>query len=135
MILIKINDLVIPITVDNTSITVDSNNITSDQTEIVLDGFYKISIIPRYFTETCNLYLRNELTGVEMNFELDMLEDNGICNLVFGEENSIVDKSSFEIVVSENNNLLYRGKGFYTTQTDIQQYTMLERTANNKIII
>lgn len=135
MILIKINDLVIPITVDDTSITVDNDNITSDQTEIMFDGFYKISIIPRYFKETCNLYLRNELTDVEMNFELDMLEDNGICNLVFGEENSIVDKSSFEIVVSENNNLLYRGKGFYTTQTDIQQYTMLERTANNKIII
>ena len=133
MLIIKTSDFRKDLTVDTTDISVDTTLYTTDATILINEEGLSVKFVPRYFVQECELILRNELTDVIETRTLEMINDNGIAVLIF--DGDIKDATSFEMTVNDlTGKLLYRGKAFATTQTDIQQYTMNKRV-NNKIII
>jgi hypothetical protein len=136
MIVIRMNGGLNPITVDSTEITVDSTVITVDNN---ISGFggdgYLIRFIPRYYVEFINVMLRNELNNEELTQTVTMTENNGLCECIV-EIPNLEDNTNFEIVVTDtDDNLLFRGKAFSTTQNDLENFKLNVPNQNNKIIM
>lgn len=136
MIVIRMNGGLNPITVDSTQITVDSTDITVDNN---ISGFggdgYLIRFIPRYYVENIIVTLRNELNNDELTQTVTMSNNNGICECILDIPN-LEDNTNFEIVVTDTDeNLLFRGKAFSTTQNDLENYKLNVPNQNNKIIM
>lgn len=133
MVIIDLSSGLDGITVDNNSITVDSTEITVDNNNSGVG--YTIKFIPRYFTENVKLVFRNELTDIVDIVFTNMTQINGLSYCVFSFD--IEEATSFELSVYdfENNNLLFRGKAFATSQIDLENYKMTKPNNNNKIIM
>lgn len=136
MIIIKMNNGLDPITVDSTQITVDDTSITVDNN---VSGFggdgYRIQFIPRYYVENINVWLRNELNNEELSQTVTMTNLNGLCECILNIPN-LEDNTTFEIVINDtDDNLLFRGKVFATTQDDLENYKLNVPNQNNKIIM
>lgn len=133
MIVIKVNDFREYLTVDTTLISVDTTVYSTDATIIEDENGLIVRFIPRYFVETCNLILRNELTNDVIEMSLPMVNDSGYAVLTF--IGDIINAASFEMTVKDlEGGLIFRGKAFSTTSEDIQNYTMNTKI-NNKILI
>ena len=133
MIVIKVNDFREDLTVDTIRVSVDSTLYSVDATIVINEDGLLVKFIPRYFVETCNLILRNELTDEVINLETRMIEENGLAILTFSGD--ISNATSFEMTVKDlEGGLIFRGKAFSTTSEDIQNYTMNTKI-NNKIVI
>ena len=126
----------VPFTADNTDITADNLDITVDSTTLeVQNDTYSIYITPREYVETVDFELVNELTEERTLLEdLEVETINQLMKITFTKE-GIKDNETFKAYVYNLGNLLWRGKVFATTQTDLQNFKMNVPNGNNKIIM
>lgn len=82
---------------------------------------HSLKLIPR-FTPNVNMVfeLKNETTKVVEILNILYIFDNGILTINFNY--SFVNKSNFQIKLTQNNEVLFRGKLFITDQTNLQDY-------------
>ena len=126
----------VPLRADNTNITADNTDITADSTFLnEQTDTYSIYITPREYTETVDFELVNELTKERTFLEdLEVETINQLMRITFTKE-GIKDNESFRAYVYSLGDLLWRGKVFATTQTDLQNFKMNVPDGNNKIIM
>lgn len=126
----------VPLRADNTNITADNTDITADSTFLnEQTDTYSIYITPREYTETVDFELVNELTKERTFLEdLEVETINQLMRITFTKE-GIKDNESFRAYVYSLGDLLWRGKVFATTQTDLQKFKMNVPDGNNKIIM
>jgi len=89
-----------------------------------IDLTHKLVVIPRIYTDISTISIRHELTDVTTiidNFTFAI--DNGYLTISF--EFTFKNSASYEIIVNGINDLLWRGKGFATTETDLENYKLI----------
>lgn len=88
------------------------------------DEIHSLRCIPRRQVEIVVLKLRNELKDTIETFEIPALEVGNYMILEF--EKQFVEGESSEIEIFDliSNDLLYRGKSYATTQTDLENYKL-----------
>jgi hypothetical protein len=88
------------------------------------DEIHSLRCIPRNHSEVVLLKLRNELKDTTETFEISALQYNSYMVLEF--EKVFVEGESSEIQIfdSISNELLYRGKSYATSQTDLENYKL-----------
>ena len=86
---------------------------------------YQFRCAPRPFKGgVLTLTMRNEFTNVTNTINItDYGYFNGIMTINFSTP-QLKEGESFEIELLEDGNLLYRGKGYATEQTDLQNYKL-----------
>ena len=86
---------------------------------------YKLNCIPRSYNEgVITLYLRDELKDLTHDISVNSIYyQNGILMLEFSDI-TLKEGQSFEIVINENDNLIYRGKAYATAQTDLENFEL-----------
>jgi len=86
---------------------------------------YQFKCIPRgYNSGIITFFLRDELKDITHEIEVTgVYYQNSVLVLIF---NNIVLKEgqSFEVVINENDELIYRGKAFATAQTDLENFEL-----------
>lgn len=84
---------------------------------------HKIQLIPRsYNVKDLNLYLYNEQTKITTELvDIDFEIRDGIMSIIFSFD--FDDKSKFEMKITEDSNVIYRGKIIATTQ-ESQDYKL-----------
>ena len=86
------------------------------------DTSHTIDLIPRYYPfNDVTLSLYNEQSKVVSEVDNTYVILNGIMTIDF--DFDFTNKEKFEIKITENNNVVYRGKIIATTQ-DSQDYKM-----------
>lgn len=124
-----------PLTVDSTEITVDSTLITADQTVnyTTEDNEHVLRVIPRAYETEVVLVMWDEMTSVETRIDCEAIVSGGFLEVpftfYFKEGDSMETK-----LLDSNNNLIWRGKIYATSQTDLQNFT-LNPSPNNIIRI
>ena len=90
-----------------------------------LTGPYQFKCIPRgYNSGIITFFLRDELKDITHEIEVtDVYYQNGILVLIF-DDYIMKEGQSFEIVINENDELIYRGKAFATAQTDLENFEL-----------
>ena len=90
-----------------------------------LDSPYQFRCAPRpYNGGVLTMTMRNELKGTVYNISItDFGYYNGILTINFATP-QLREGDSFEIELKENDNLIYRGKGYATAQTDLENYKL-----------
>ena len=81
-------------------------------------------IIPRKYEEVLNIKIRHELKDTTTT--IDTFEsgiDNGYLQLAFTFQSK--EGASYEIEVNGVTTLLWRGKGYATSKTDLENYKLL----------
>lgn len=81
-------------------------------------------VIPRKYEEVLNIKIRHELkdtTTIIDTFESGI--DNGYLQLAFTLKSK--EGASYEIEVNGITTLLWRGKGYATNKTDLENYKLL----------
>lgn len=125
-----------PFTVDTTLITADSTEYTSDQTLYFQPNSndHVLTVIPRFYASDVKLYLWNELKSEETVLECVASETGGYLEIPFtyflSEGDSIETK-----VTNFEDKLMWRGKIYATSQTDLENFTLNPKTNNNIIKI
>ena len=133
--IIKIDDTLIDLTVDNTFITVDSTNYTADMTQYTSE-YANIKLVPRVLPnegDILTVRLRNELTN-------DIIEPENYFNYLDNYFNLYIKvgnlniNSKYEIEVFKDSVCIYKGKGFSTSKNkqEIQDFTVVKKI-NNKL--
>lgn len=86
---------------------------------------YQFKCIPRYYNEgELTFMLRDELRDIIFEIEiLTSFYQNNVLMLDFGDP-ILKEGQSFEITINEDDNLIYRGKAFSTTQTDLENFEL-----------
>ena len=86
---------------------------------------YQFKCIPRgYNSGVITFFLRDELKDITHEIEVTgVYYQNGILVLIF-DDYIMKEGQSFEIVINENDELIYRGKAFATTQTDLENFEL-----------
>lgn len=79
--------------------------------------------IPRQNVSEVNLELLNEFTEIESKYELQTEYNNGYMTVALSHDFNEGDRFSYQVKSIEGD-LLYRGKIFITSQTDLQNYTL-----------
>lgn len=89
-----------------------------------INSSHTIKIIPRKYEDVLNIVIRHELKD-ETTIVTDFSDgiDNGYVTIVF----SFIFKegASYEIVVNGVTDLMYRDKGYATSETDLENYKLL----------
>lgn len=88
------------------------------------DEIHSLRCIPRKKCEVVVLKLRNELKDTIETFEIPALEDGNYMILEF--EKIFVEGESSDIEIFDiiDDELLYRGKSYATTQTDLENFKL-----------
>jgi len=82
---------------------------------------HEIVFIPRfYFDGDVVLSLYNEETSVTTTHELTPTTTDGYVYIEFEQE--LINNTNFQIKITSDDEVVYRGKAFVTDQTDLQQY-------------
>ena len=134
---IQISDLPSgPLTVDTTLISVDSTLVTADQTLYLEPNQidHVLTVIPRFYTTDVKLYLWNELKSMETVLTCVATETNGYLEIPF--TYFLTEGDSIETKVTDTTDkLMWRGKIYATSQTDLENFTLNPKTNNNIIKI
>tara|TARA_R110000772_G_scaffold5839_1_gene20805 strand:+ start:1382 stop:1687 length:306 start_codon:yes stop_codon:yes gene_type:complete len=86
------------------------------------DTNHDIDFIPRFYpTGAIDLYLTNESTKVEVLVASTYIIQNGFVFLNF--DKTFSDGQKYRIKITENSNVVFRGKLLVTTQ-DTQEYKL-----------
>jgi hypothetical protein len=86
---------------------------------------YQFKCIPRgYNSGVITFFLRDELKDITHEIEVtSVYYQNGVLVLIF-DDYIMKEGQSFEIVINENDELIYRGKAFATAQTDLENFEL-----------
>jgi hypothetical protein len=86
---------------------------------------YQFKCIPRgYNSGVITFFLRDELKDITYEIEVTgVYYQNGVLILIF-DDYIMKEGQSFEIVINENDELIYRGKAFATAQTDLENFEL-----------
>lgn len=85
---------------------------------------HTLRCIPRKNTDIVVLKLRNELKDTTETFEIEAIKDNSYMILIFPKTFVEGESSEIEIFDSVTDELLYRGKSYATSQTDLENYKL-----------
>lgn len=110
-------------TIDTTQVTSDTTEYTADQTIIYMDGSMKTMIVPyRSFSNKVILYIYDKMLRDEMYLELSVTDlGKGRMRLIF--DYDFKDGQTYEATIRDlNQKLLWRGRIFSTTQSDLQNF-------------
>jgi hypothetical protein len=82
------------------------------------DVNHTIKLIPRFYPNgICKFQLKNEYDKEFTNIDINPINDNGI--LIFNFITKPFENNSFyQIKITNNSEIMYRGKLFVTTQSD-----------------
>lgn len=85
---------------------------------------HTMKIIPRKYEDVLNIVIRHELKD-ETTIVTDFTDgiDNGYVTIVF--PFTFKEGASYEIEVNGITTLLWRGKGYATNKTDLENYKLL----------
>ena len=84
------------------------------------DTNHQLKIIPRYYpVGSITLELKNEASGMPTTIEVTPVVLDGYMYLDF--QMVLTDNSSYQIKITANNEVVYRGKLFVTNQSDNTQ--------------
>lgn len=86
---------------------------------------YQFKCIPRgYNSGIITFFLRDELKDITHEIEVtSVYYQNGILILMFSDI-ILKEGQSFEVIINENDILIYRGKAFATAQTDLENFEL-----------
>lgn len=85
---------------------------------------HKLVVIPRFYEEITNISIRHELTDkVILVTDFTNFIDNGYMTISFAF--TFKNSASYEIIVNGIYNLLWRGKGFATIETNLENYKLI----------
>ena len=88
------------------------------------DEIHSLRCIPRNHSEIVLLKLRNELKDTTETFEIEPIIYNSYMVLEFVKTFVEGESSEIEIFDIFTNELLYRGKSYATSQTDLENYKL-----------
>lgn len=88
------------------------------------DEIHSLRCIPRNHSEIVLLKLRNELKDTTETFEIESINYNSYMILEFVKTFVEGESSEIEIFDSITDELLYRGKSYATSQTDLENYKL-----------
>lgn len=121
-----------PLTVDSTLITADSTLITADQTVTMntVDNNHVLNVIPREYAEEVRLVMWNEMTSVSTEIDnIITTTTNGHLEIPFN--HYFIEGDSAETKVFDmDNKLIWRGKIYATSQTDLENFTLNPTNSN-----
>lgn len=85
---------------------------------------HQLKIIPRFYPDgSVSLQLKDEFTKVVTTISIDPVITDGYMYLTFN--HTFKNNSNYQVMVSENDEVVYRGKLFATTQwADTQNYKL-----------
>jgi len=123
------------LSVDNTFITVDSTSITVDATTNSFSGFSFV-ITSREFVAECEMVFYNELKDTTQTITGYGSDYRGLLKLDFALD-EVEENDSFQVTINKliTGELLWRGKAFATSQTDLENFSMTKPGSNNIIKI
>lgn len=81
---------------------------------------HNITIIPRRYSTSITIFLRNENTDVTEEITTTAIKNNTYLQISLTKE--LFESDSFEIQVNDVQGMIYRGKIFVTSQTDLENY-------------
>ena len=86
---------------------------------------YQFKCIPRgYNSGIITFFLRDELRDITHEIDVtSVYYQNSVLILLF-DEPIFKEGQSFEVIVNENDELIYRGKAFATAQTDLENFEL-----------
>lgn len=86
---------------------------------------YQFKCIPRgYNSGVITFFLRDELKDLTTEIEVSAVYyQNSVLVLIFNDY-IMKEGQSFEIIINENDKLIYRGKAFATAQTDLENFEL-----------
>jgi hypothetical protein len=114
---------------DNAIKKADSTLFTADTTQITTA--YQLRVAPRFFTTNVVLTLWNEIREEKQVFNLVSTQYNGYMEINFN--HIFLEGESYEASINNTTgNLIWRGKLYSTSQTDIENFTL--NVPNNNII-
>jgi len=86
-----------------------------------IDTEHEIVFIPRfYFDGDVVLSLYNEESSVTTTYDLTPITIDGYVYINF--EEAFINNSNFQIKITSDDEIVYRGKLFITDQTDLENY-------------
>lgn len=88
------------------------------------DEIHSLRCIPRNNSEFVLLKLRNELKDTTETFEIETIQFNSYMILEFFKTFVEGESSEIEIFDANTEELLYRGKSYATSQTDLENYKL-----------
>jgi hypothetical protein len=88
------------------------------------DEIHSLRCIPRFNSEIVTLKLRNELKNTTETFEIESINYNSYMILEFVKTFVEGESSEIEIFDANTEELLYRGKSYATSQTDLENYKL-----------
>lgn len=122
------------LTVDSTLITVDSTTITVDNASNVVTEFSFV-ISARDTVTECDMIFFNELTETTQTISGACSDYRGFLSIDFTLEN-VEENNSYQVTINDlSGNLLWRGKAFATSQSDLENFSMTKPGPNNIITI
>ena len=86
---------------------------------------YRLNCIPRSYNDgVITLLLRDELKDLTHTISVDSIYyQNSVLMLSF-EDITLKEGQSFEVIIKENDQLIYRGKAYATAQTDFENFEL-----------
>jgi len=109
------------LTVDSTLITVDNDIITVDTTTGA-DG-YLFSVPYRFFSSNVKFLIYDEFNDIETIIEVEAEDVNNYMEFNFNFD--FEDDKTYESKITDiDGKLIWRGKIYSTTQTDLQNYSI-----------
>jgi hypothetical protein len=86
---------------------------------------YRLNCIPRSYNDgIITLLLRDELKDLTHTINVDSIYyQNSILMLQFSDI-ILKEGQSFEVIINENDQLIYRGKAYATAQTDLENFEL-----------
>jgi len=86
---------------------------------------YQFKCIPRgYNSGIITFFLRDELRDITHEIDVtSVYYQNSVLILLF-DEPIFKEGQSFEVIINENDELIYRGKAFATAQTDLENFEL-----------
>ena len=86
---------------------------------------YQFRCIPRgYNSGVITFFLRDETKDITHEISVTgVYYQNNVLVLVF-DEPIMTEGQSFEVTINEDDNLIYRGKAYATSQTDLENFEL-----------
>ena len=122
-------EIYLPLTVDTTQITVDSTQITVDMTQYASGYHHLIRIIPQFRATEHIVYLKKDGKEEDLKILIDphfFIYRGAELFIYFNFD--FEEGESYEIsIFSAEGKRMYRGKGYATDYTDLQEYSMIKK--------
>lgn len=129
--LVEIDLLDQNLTADNAVIKADTTLFSADTTQVT--ATYELRVAPRFFTTNVVFTLWNEIREERITFNLSATQDKGY--MVISYNHTFLEGESYEASINDTSGkLIWRGKLYSTSQTDIENFTLNLPDNNNNII-